>query len=379
MSPGLEEKLERAAGGKDPELDREDLEEALSGDSGIDAMLFLAADSTLRRTCGPEVYLRGLVEFSNLCSRNCLYCGLRSGNTFLPRYTMSLEEITAVLDEGWEAGLRSFLLQSGELRGFPHTALASLVLEWAERRWGDEVRMVLSMGEYPRASLEELRKAGGDRYLLRIESSDPELFARLHLDGPSPGFQARLQCLLDLKATGWQTGSGVLIGVPGQTTAHLAGDLLFLRDLQVDMCGMGPWIEHPGTPLYEQRGLAPSREERVALTLRMTALLRILMPDINIAATTALQTLQACGGLEAGLRAGANVVMPSLTPARYRELYDLYEGRAAVPDRLHDTLAHLADQCAAIGRRLVPGVAGDPVHFSRRSAASRPAPAGGAG
>lgn len=370
MSLLLEDKLFRTENGEPAVLDRRDLETTLAADSSIDELLFRAARAALLRTLGSGVYLRGIVEISNACRKNCLYCGLRSGNTALERYAMSFDEIVMALEDGWRAGLRSFLLQSGELLGGEHVSLIARVLEWTRRQWGDSVRMVLSTGELPRDALERLHRAGGDRYLLRIETSDPGLYTKLHPDDGLHSFQTRLQCLQDLREAGWQTGSGVLIGVPGQTPRHLAADLVFLRDFGIDMCGMGPWIEHADTPLFESRDEAPPRESRVGLTLRMIALLRILMPDINISATTALQTLSP-RGLEAGLNAGANVFMPNLTPLAYRRKYSLYEGKTAVADSIPEVLARMTARCAAVGRHVAPGLVGDPPHFT----AGRPRPA----
>jgi biotin synthase len=366
----LEEKLTLLAAGGEAGLDREDLEEALRGAHPVDSMLFGAAASVLARTLGPGVYVRGIVEVSNSCRKNCLYCGLRSGNTGLHRYRIPLREVTDALEEGWDAGLRSFLLQSGESLGDEHIDLVRAILRWTGDHWGDRVRMVLSLGELSPATLDLLRKAGGHRYLLRIEASSRSLYGKLHPGDGLHGYNARIDCLKELKRSGWQTGSGVLIGVPWQTTGDLADDLEFLRDADIDMCGMGPYIEHEDTPLYAERSLAPPREDRVALTLRMLALFRLMMPDVNMSATTALQTLDPAG-LEKGMQAGANVFMPNLTPMKYRLDYNLYQGKTAVPDRIGQVLARMSARCAAIGRRVELDEPGDPLHFTRRT------PAGG--
>lgn len=313
------------------------------------------------------MHLRGIVEISNACQKNCLYCGLRRDNTAVPRYSMTVPEIVEALETGWRAGLRSFLLQSGELLGERHLGMVLEVLEHCRSAWGDEVRMVLSLGELPADALDSLRGAGASRYLLRIEASDRELYGRLHPRDGIHRWSARDACLRHLGSTGWQTGSGVLVGVPWQTPGHLASDLEYLKGLDIDMCGLGPWIEHPGTPLGDCSGQAPARPARVESTLRMTALLRLLMPDINISATTALQTLDP-QGLEKGLRAGANVLMPNLTPLKYRLNYDLYEGKTSVRDSLEDLLTDRASRCAAMGRRLSCSP-GDPLHYLRRKGA----------
>ncbi len=370
MSLLAEEKLERLLEGEAETLTRRDLVDVLSMGPSIDGLLSRAAHSVLLRTLGPGVYLRGIVEMSNSCQKNCLYCGLRRGNSTLPRYRMSVEEVTSAIEDGWRHGIRSFVLQSGEMLGESHIGRVAEVLRWVAGRWGGEARMVVSIGELPRRTLEELREVGAHRYLLRIETSEHDLYNRIHPKDGLHRFGARLQCLDDLRETGWQVGSGVLVGVPWQTVESLASDLLFLRDRDIDMCGLGPWIEHSDTPLAEYRDLAPPREARVRLTLRMIALLRLMMPDINIAATTALQTLDP-DGLEKGLLNGANVVMPNLTPLKYRINYSLYEGKSLAPDELDRLLAAMTARCGAIGRRVSLSEAGDSLHYIRRTRSGR--------
>jgi biotin synthase len=329
--------------------------------------LVRAADSVLRDFLGQEVFVRGLVEISNICGKNCFYCGLRRGNRFLERYRMTEEEIAYALESGYEMGLRSFLLQSGEL---PDSGLLGLVagaLRHVRSSWGESVRMVLSLGELPRNEIDRLRSAGGDRYLLRIETSDRDLYRALHPEDVNHSFDDRLACLRYLRQSGWQTGSGVLIGVPGQSEEILAKDLQFLRDEDVDMCGMGPWVEHDGTPTGASDSARPSRERRVELTLRMIALLRMLMPTINIAATTALQTLDP-DGLRKGLEAGANVFMVNLTPPEYRKSYDLYKGKVALADRPETLLNAMYGVCESINRTLELRDPGDSLHYRMRDA-----------
>lgn len=374
----LDEKLALIASGGAVDLDHRDLVEGLEFGSSIEEPLFRAASAVLERTIGPSVYLRGIVEISNACQKNCFYCGLRRDNPGVARYHMSPTEIIDTILIGWKAGMRSFLLQSGELLGDAHIDGVTKVLEECGRRWGDSVRMVLSLGELPSPVLDSLHEAGGGRYLLRIETSDRDLYGRLHPKDGIHRWSARDACLRHLHATGWQTGSGVMIGFPWQTTSVLSGDLEYLKELDIDMCGMGPWIEHAGTPLYEARNHAPGRERRVDLTLRMIALLRLLLPDINISATTALQTLDP-RGLEKGLKAGANVFMPNLTPLKFRLNYNLYEGKTVVADDLEAVIRHNKDRCDAIRRSLVPDDPGDPVHFARRTGSGIPGARGAGG
>lgn len=345
--------------------ERAALRAILDAPEDLDAPLFEAAGRALDRSSGRAVYLRGIVEFCNACRKDCLYCGVRRGNTRVARYAIPFDEIVEALEEGYRVGLRSFLLQSGEALGDAHLALVERVLRWMKARWGDSVRPVLSIGELPRETFRQLREAGGGRYLLRIETSDPELYARLHPQDAHHRFEARVQALHDLRDTGWQVGTGVLIGVPWQTPDHLAGDLLFMRRFDIDMCGMGPYIEHHDTPLWEAREQVPDVATRVRWTLRMIALQRLLLPDTNVSATTALQTIHP-QGLELGLGAGANVFMPNLTPWKYRESYDLYEGKVRVADSLDSVLERMSARCAALGRPVALGDPGDPVRFRTR-------------
>ena len=341
------------------------LAELLRG-GGPDGPLFEAARDRLLSGVGDGVYLRGIVEISNRCRKNCLYCGLRRDNRRVRRYSMTAGGILDALRSGYAAGLRSFLLQSGELPEPDRIELVREVLR-ATAREMPGARMVLSMGELPEDVLRSLRDAGAHRYLLRIESSSRELYGRFHPGDGLHDHDVRRAVLEDLRATGWQTGTGVLIGLPGQTPEDLASDLLFMRDLDIDMCGMGPLLLHEDTPLGGMEDLLPPPAERVLLTLRMIALLRLMMPTINISATTALQTLDPAG-LEKGLSAGANVVMPNLTPPDYRRDYDLYRGKSQVVDHLPEVLRRLGDRCAATGRRIVLADPGDPVHFLSRTA-----------
>lgn len=342
-----------------------DLAHILRG-GGPDERLFAAARQTLMTSIGDGVYLRGIVEISNHCRKNCLYCGLRRDNRRVRRYSMSRGEIIAAIRTGYVAGLRSFLLQSGELPGPGQLDLVTDVLSSTAAEMPG-VRMVLSLGELQGDSLSRLKAAGAHRYLLRIEASSEEFYRRFHPDDGLHDHAARKAVLEDLRASGWQTGTGVLIGLPGQTAEHLALDLLFMRELDIDMCGMGPFLVHEDTPMRDMVDELPEPTERVLLTLRMIALARLMMPTINISATTALQTLHS-EGLEMGLSAGANVVMPNLTPLKYRKAYNLYQGKVLVDDGLPELLGRLDTRCSALGRRVIAGDPGDPVHYMARTA-----------
>ncbi|MCK4503987.1 MAG: [FeFe] hydrogenase H-cluster radical SAM maturase HydE [Candidatus Aegiribacteria sp.] len=344
-------------------LSRESIIRFLEG-RGSDSELFEAARGTLLKSAGSGVFLRGIIELSNSCRKNCFYCGLRRDNKTFSRYTIPFDEVICVFESGYAKGLRSFLLQSGELLGDEHIDHVERLLRWVSRNL-EGVRMVLSMGELPIGILERLRKAGAHRYLLRIEASTQELYERFHPGDGLHEYDDRLRSLQTIRESGWQTGTGVLIGLPGQTAENLADDLLFMKEMDIDMCGMGPYLEHDKTPLWNRRSELSQWEEREILTLRMISLLRILLPTINIAATTALQTLDP-EGLEKGLMAGANVVMPNLTPIKYRKDYNLYQGKVHVEDTLDEVLKILENRCGEIGRDVKLGSPGDPLHFTNR-------------
>jgi len=344
-------------------LTRNELIECLKG-NGPDSSLFEAADKILRERVGSGVFLRGLVEISNVCRKNCFYCGLRRDNPSISRYTMPMDEITASLMTGYSKGLRSFLLQSGELLGQTHFKLIEDVLKWCRSNLPD-AKMVLSVGELPFEEYDNLLKAGAHRFLLRIETSSPDLYSRFHPADEDHTYSARLRDIKYLRSSGWQAGTGVLIGLPSQTEDDLADDLLFMKDMDVDMIGMGPYIENSETPLWNRRDELLPLNERVTLTLRMISLARLLMPRVNMAATTALQTASP-DGLERGLLAGANVVMPNLTPQTYRENYNLYHGKTLVGDTIEEIIADLDCRSRVINRIVTINNPGDPLHFTDR-------------
>lgn len=343
-------------------LDRGQLARILEGRER-DEDLFEAAHSKLLREIGRGVYLRGLVEISNICRKNCFYCGLRRDNSAVRRYSMTSEEIVRTLLDGYRLGLRSFLLQSGELLGREHIEMVEAVLRVCSKEMPG-ARMVLSLGELKESDFHRLQRAGAHRYLIRIETSSPVLYRRYHPDDGLHSHADRLRTLEYLRDSGWQTGTGVLIGLPGQCPGDLAEDLLFMKRMDMDMIGMGPYIESPGTPMAGDTGV-PSSSERILLTLRMIALARLAIEGVNIAATTALQTLgDKC--LERGLMAGANVVMPNLTPALYREDYNLYSGKVLVGDTPEEMIDMLRERCGVVGRELVMEDPGDPPHYASR-------------
>jgi 2-iminoacetate synthase len=317
------------------------------------AELWAAADDVRRRAVGDAVHLRGLVEVSNHCVRSCSYCGLRAARDGLPRYRMSVDEVLDCARKAVQLGYGTVVLQGGEDPG-----LTTALVEDMVRRITAEtpLAVTLSLGERDEDELRRWRAAGADRYLLRFESSNRELYARIHPPRPGRAAVDRVALLRRLRALGYEAGSGVMVGIPGQTWDDLAGDLLLMRELDLDMIGIGPWIAHPETPLGVA---APAATDQVPAdeltTLKAVALARLLCPGANIPSTTALATLDRAQGRELGLRRGANIVMPNLTPLRYRELYEIYPGKACVNETAEACAACLERRITSLGRSIGSG------------------------
>ena len=316
-----------------------------------------AARGALRRDIGDAVSFRGLVEFSNRCACDCSYCGIRAGNAELPRYAMTKDEILAAARLCVEAGYGSIVLQSGERRDAAFVDFVEDTVREIKRTTRTPslpagLGITLSVGEQTAETYRRFRDAGAHRYLLRIETSHRELFARLHPAGQS--FDARLACLRQLRALGYQVGTGVMIGLPGQTVAMLADDVAFFREMDVDMIGMGPYLVHEHTPLAG--GWEPLAAFDQALL--MIAVCRLVLRGANIAAATALQAVKP-EGRERGLEFGANVVMPNLTPRDYRGRYRLYAGKPCVDERPEACRACLAGRVRRLGRSVVTDAWGD--------------------
>ncbi|HBW35412.1 [FeFe] hydrogenase H-cluster radical SAM maturase HydE [Desulfosporosinus sp. BICA1-9] len=273
---------------------------------------------------GNKVYLRGLIEFSNICRQDCLYCGIRASNAKVKRYRLTPEEILGCCDQGYELGYRTFVLQSGEDLWYTEEILSSLIQE-IKRRY-PEVAITLSIGERRVGTYQRLFTAGADRFLMRHETASKELYEKLH---PMMSFEERRTCLSSLKEIGYQVGAGFMVGLPGQTFADLAEDLRYLKELCPDMIGIGPFIPHSETPLGAEKG------GTLKDTLVMVALARLLIPESLIPATTALGTLHP-QGRELALKAGANVVMPIITPTSVRKQYALYENKICGDDHPED-------------------------------------------
>ena len=317
--------------------------------------LWRMADSVRRAHVGDAVHLRGLIEISNVCVRQCAYCGLRAGNTRLARYRMKADEILACARNAVELGYGTVVLQGGEDYG--------LSAPWVEdviRRIKREtpLSVTLGLGERPEKDLVSWRRAGADRYFLRFETSDMDLYRQIHPSLPSRASD-RIELLRTLQAIGYETGSGIMIGIPGQTMSSLAQDILLFRSLDLDMIGVGPFLPHPETPLGTDTSplddisceQVPNTEVMVYIVL---ALARIVCPDANIPSTTALAVLNPLAGYELGLMRGANVIMPNITPFHYRSKYDIYPGKAgASPSGAGDI--EIPRRIEALGRTVGKG------------------------
>ena len=325
------------------------------------AALHAAAYAVKLRQTGPRVSLRGLVEIGNVCAKNCLYCGLRRGNPATHRYQIPEDDIVRMARWAFDRRFGSVVLQSGEIESEEHTASIERIVRRL-RGFGDpNFAIVLSLGEQTEEVFRRWKEAGADRYLLRIETSNPDLYARIH---PADHLWTRRRdCLLSLKRLGYQLGTGVMIGLPGQTSEDLAADIEFFRDIDADMIGMGPFLPNPGTPM----GSVPVDHARqLELGLNMVAAARLFLHDRNIAATTVLQVL-APDGREQALRAGANVLMPNVTDLRFRRDYRLYEDKPCLDETSDECLLCLSGRVASIGETIAWGSPGTPPHFANRA------------
>jgi biotin synthase len=269
---------------------------AMLNATGDDRQLLFRESARIKEAyVGRKVYFRGLIEFSNICSKDCYYCGIRKGNKKVSRYNLSDDEILQAARYAYEQNYGSIVLQGGEIASPAFTRRIENLLKKIKQLSGNSLGITLSLGEQSQETYERWREAGAHRYLLRIETSDRELYKKIHPRDEHHDFDNRYDCLRNLQELGYQAGTGVMIGLPSQTTEHLAADLLFMQSFDVDMVGMGPYIEHHDTPLYAFRNELLPIGERFDLALKMIATLRILMKDINIAAATALQAIDPLG------------------------------------------------------------------------------------
>jgi len=347
------------------DLSREDIVMLLKTEGYDKDLLFRRSAEIKRAFIGNKVWFRGLIEFSNVCSKDCLYCGIRKGNKNLERYTLSDDEILTAAKYAFDNRYGSIALQSGELESRSVTDRIENLLHKIKELSNGELGITLSVGEQETDVYKRWFDAGAHRYLLRIESTNRSLYNKIHPNNSRHDFQRRLDCLKSLQDIGYQTGTGVMIGLPFQTLDDLAGDLLFMKDFDIDMCGMGPYIEHADTPLMEYADKLLPLAERFDLTLKMIALLRIMMKDINIVAATALQAIDPVGR-EKAIKIGANIIMPNITPGKYRSSYKLYENKPCTDDSAEDCQSCLEARISLADAEVVYGEWGDSRHYERR-------------
>jgi len=295
-----------------------------------------------REHYGNDVYLRGLIEFTNYCKNDCYYCGIRKSNDRASRYRLTKDQILSCCDQGYALGFRTFVLQGGE-DGFYRDDVLVEIIRTIKARFPD-CALTLSIGERSYESYRSFYEAGADRYLLRHETADPVHYGKLH--PPALTFEARKKCLMDLKEIGFEVGCGFMVGSPGQTSEHLAKDLIFLHELQPQMVGIGPFIAHHDTPFAaEENGTAE-------LTLFLLGLIRLILPAVLLPATTSLGTIDPTGR-EKGILAGANVVMPNLSPVEVRNKYMLYDNKICTGDEAAECRGCIDRRISGIGYRIV--------------------------
>lgn len=317
----------------------------LLGTDESDEKLFFHADSRRKEIYGNDVYMRGLIEFTNYCKNNCFYCGIRNGNDKASRYRMDLDDIMQACENGYKLGFRTFVLQGGEDPFFSDEKICRIVGEIRNRF--PDCAITLSIGEKSMASYKSFFDAGANRYLLRHETASPSLYKKLH---PSEmDLENRKRCLFDLKEIGYQVGAGFIVGSPFQTLKDILADLRFLQELDPDMIGIGPFISHHSTPF------AGFENGTLSMTLRLIAILRLMFPHALIPATTALGTIHP-DGRELGLKAGANVVMPNISPKEVREKYVLYDNKICINEDFFKCHGCLQRRVSNAGYRIVTDI-----------------------
>ena len=328
-------------------IEADDFAPVLTAGTGPDGAALRAALAEMARAVrepiyGNDVFVRGLIEISSYCRNDCLYCGLRASNKAAERYRLSPDEILACADEGHRLGFRTVVLQGGEDAFFTDDVLCGIIR--SIKRAHPDTAVTLSLGERGRESFARLREAGADRYLLRHETADEAHYAALHPQSMS--FANRMQCLRDLRELGYQVGCGFMVGSPGQTAATLAKDLAFIESFRPEMCGIGPFVPHHATPF----ATAPAGS--VELTCLLLSVIRMIHPHVLLPATTALGTLDP-NGREKGLLAGANVVMPNLSPVAVRKKYAIYDNKICTGEESAQCRFCLERRVESVGCRLV--------------------------
>jgi len=303
--------------------------------------LYKYSDKVREEYVGNGVHLRGLIEFSNICKCQCKYCGLRCPNNKVDRYRLEPDEIIEYAQKGVDLGYKTIVLQSGEDSFFDVEKLCYIISEIKKK----DVALTLSIGERSYEEYKQMKAAGADRYLLRIETTDKSLYSNMH---PNMSYENRVRCLKDIKSLGYETGTGCLVGLPGQSVESLADDILFFKSLDADMVGIGPFIPHPDTPLKSDLN-----SDNFNMALKVMAVTRLLLPDINIPATTAMETLNPNGRIIA-LKSGANVVMPNIMESKLKVKYEIYPGKICLNDKSDKCRGCIENKIKSIGRFVSP-------------------------
>jgi len=315
---------------------------ALTGEESVS--MRKEAEKICESVYSKDVFIRGIIEFSNICRKDCMYCGIRKSNKNTGRYRIEKEQIKKLLDDAYLEGYKTVVLQSGEDTAVDRDI--TKIIEYTKSK--NDMSVTLSLGERSFEVYEEWRKAGADRYLLRIETTNKNIFTEIH---PDDDFENRLRCLNDLKRLGYEAGTGIMIGLPGQTEMDLAKDIIFFKENDFDMLGFGPFIPHRDTPLKDVKAVSMEK------VLNFLALCRIVTVDTNIPATTAMGTLDP-KGRQMALMSGANVIMPNFTPRALRKNYLLYDNKIGVDDDAEESLEHVNEIVREAGKR-VADVKGD--------------------
>lgn len=348
------------------ELSFEDIKFLLSlEDKTLVEKLFKKAYEYKLKYVGNKVFFRGIIEFSNICKKDCYYCGIRKSNSNVERFIMDENDIlnSAIWAHKQEFG--SIVLQSGERCDENYVELVERVLLKIKEATNNELGVTLSLGEQSKETYQRWYKAGAHRYLLRIETSNKSIYNKIHPENHL--FEERLQCLYDLKELGYQVGTGVMIGLPFQTTEDLVNDILFFKKMDVAMIGMGPYIVHKETPLAQYfENFDEMKEYQLNLGLKMIAVTRLFLKDVNIASTTALQTLDPVGR-EKGLLAGANIIMPNISDVRYRKNYQLYDNKPCLDENANLCRMCLEGRILHIGEKIGFNEWGDSPHFKKNN------------
>ncbi len=313
--------------------------------------IFTLADKVRHDNVGDEVHLRGLIEFSNICKRQCMYCGLRSENKAISRYRIDEDEIIRYAQKASDMGYKTIVLQSGEDEYFSSDKIIRIIEEIKKL----DVAITLSIGERSYNEYKAFKEAGADRYLIRIETTDKNLYSKMH---PNMSIENRFRCIEYIKELGYEVGTGCLVGLPEQSIESLANDILYFKSIEADMVGIGPFISHPQTPLCH------SNNGDFWLALKVMALTRLILPNINIPATTAMETLNPNGRIIA-LKSGANVVMPNVTSTEYRAKYEIYPNKICINENPTQCRGCIEAKIKSIGRHISQDK-GQSLHFTNK-------------